>query len=642
VLRWISQGVTVKWNERGPPAPFHHGVSRFSPDEREWLATERDRCLGTGAWERATNFDFVSRAFVVAHNGKRRLVIDLRHLNEHCVKRSCRFESLSRLRKLARRHDFMISVDLTDAYHHIAIRPEDRHYFTFAIETPAGVQYFSTAALNFGWTLSPWVFTTFMKAVVSYLRHPLDSDALRAHLRSSASAAAARGTRTLPWLDDFAFFFRGAPHDSPSYPSMLRAACARRDEIFSLFGRLGLAIAPHKGQHQPSQVLVDHLGYCIDSTRGLFLLTPRREAKLAAAARSLLCAAARGRRLVRPLALASFAGLAQASTLALPLGRFMLRALYDCLSVRRGWRSCPGVRLSRLAITELEWWAALRGSKYIGRAIWRRPDTAILHTDASDLGWGAALNSAAALPPAHGFWTRDEHEWHITCKELVAVRKAVEHFLPQLAGRRVLLREDNQAVVYILTNMVSRSPQLMHELRRLWYLLDTQDIELRAVYIRSAANILADRASRLASPRDYMLDTALFSAAQVRWGQFTVDAFASPATALLPRYWAAHCVEGAEAIDAFAQDWEGEFIWAHPPPGLLLDLVHFLEFLPARAVVCAPTWRGAPWYSLLHQLADDHIELPAGSLQRIAADGPARLEMWPLTLFHIPGGRRTA
>src|SRR6056297_3145782 len=176
VLRWISQGVTVKWNERGPPAPFHHGVSRFSPDEREWLATERDRCLGTGAWERATNFDFVSRAFVVAHNGKRRLVIDLRHLNEHCVKRSCRFESLSRLRKLARRHDFMISVDLTDAYHHIAIRPEDRHYFTFAIETPAGVQYFSTAALNFGWTLSPWVFTTFMKAVVSYLRHPLDSD----------------------------------------------------------------------------------------------------------------------------------------------------------------------------------------------------------------------------------------------------------------------------------------------------------------------------------------------------------------------------------------------------------------------------------------------------------------------------------
>jgi len=298
VLRWISQGVTVKWNERGPPAPFHHGVTRFSPDEHEWLSTERDRCLGTGAWQRATCFDYVSRAFVVTHNGKRRLVIDLRHVNEHCIKRSCRFESLTRLRKLARRHDFMISIDLTDAYHHLAIRPADRHYFTFAIETLSGVEYFCTAALNFGWTLSPWVFTTFMKPVVAYLRHPLDTitgDAPRVHLRSSAAAAAARGTRTLPWLDDFAFFFRGAPSDSPSYPAMLRAACTRRDNIFNLFQRLGLAVAPHKGQHEPSQVLVDHLGYCIDSTRGLFLLTPRREAKLAAGARSLLCAAARGR-----------------------------------------------------------------------------------------------------------------------------------------------------------------------------------------------------------------------------------------------------------------------------------------------------------------------------------------------------------
>mmetsp|Transcript_46168 Transcript_46168/g.153046 ORF Transcript_46168/g.153046 Transcript_46168/m.153046 type:complete len:139 (+) Transcript_46168:305-721(+) len=35
--------------------------------------------------------------------------------------------------------------------------------------------------------------------------------------------------------------------------------------------------------------LDDHLGHAVDSTRGLFLLTPRRETQLAAEARSLIC-----------------------------------------------------------------------------------------------------------------------------------------------------------------------------------------------------------------------------------------------------------------------------------------------------------------------------------------------------------------
>ena len=78
-------------------------MGSFSPDERAWLKQERDRCLGTGAWRRATRCDYVSRAFVVWHKGKPRLVIDLRWVNEHVEKRSCKFESLATLRRLARR-----------------------------------------------------------------------------------------------------------------------------------------------------------------------------------------------------------------------------------------------------------------------------------------------------------------------------------------------------------------------------------------------------------------------------------------------------------------------------------------------------------------------------------------------------------
>ena len=638
-LRWLGEGVRVPWNERGPPLPFHHGVGSFSPDERAWLTQERDRCLGTGAWRRATRCDYVSRAFVVWHKGKPRLVIDLRWVNEHVEKRSCRFESLATLRRLARRHDFMFSLDLTDAYHHIGVHESDVDYFTFAVETEAGVEYFSTPALNFGWTLSPWVFTQVLRDVVRYLRNP-DAAARPRYGQRRRHSGVHRGVRTLPWLDDFAFFVRGVRADHPEYGAMLEAARAESMRVRALFGRLGLAVSPTKGQHEPSQRLDDHLGHAVDSTRGLFLLTPRRETQLAAEARSLICLATRERRLVPPRRLAAFAGLAQSSYLAVPLGRFMLRALHDDLATRRGWRSRDGVRLGRQSLADLGWWAELRGSKHVGRAIWRPAETRLLHTDASDLGWGAAVDLAQRHAPAHGFWSPGELPFHITWKELVAVRKGVEFFLPQLAGRRVLLREDNMAVVWILTSMVSRSPQLMHELRKLWYVLDAHDIDLRALYIRSAANVIADRASRLAVSGDYALTRTRFEALQAAWGECTVDAFASPATALLPRYWAAGAIAGAEAVDAFSQEWRGEQVWAHPPPGLLLQLVQLLEETGASAHVCAPHWPSAAWYPLLLELSSEHVVLPPGSLERVAADAPPRLASWPVAVFRVSGATR--
>jgi hypothetical protein len=100
----LREGVRADWLN-GPPAPFLFGISTFKPEERVWLTGKRDRCFGAGAWRRATCFDFVSRAFIVTHNGKWRLVIEFRHINLHHVQRGCRFESLARLRRMARRGD---------------------------------------------------------------------------------------------------------------------------------------------------------------------------------------------------------------------------------------------------------------------------------------------------------------------------------------------------------------------------------------------------------------------------------------------------------------------------------------------------------------------------------------------------------
>mmetsp|Transcript_17685 Transcript_17685/g.26634 ORF Transcript_17685/g.26634 Transcript_17685/m.26634 type:complete len:187 (-) Transcript_17685:785-1345(-) len=162
--------------------------------------------------------------------------IDLRFLNLHTRKCACVFEPLSSLRRMCRKGDWMCSLDLADAYHHVPFHASALRYFTFAIETLSSdgtprVEYFSTPVLNFGWTNSPFYFTEVMKAVVTCLRCP-----------DRTGRAQRPGVRTLPWLDDFAFFF-----DNDLTHTQARAA---RDRVFELFHSLGLAVAPDKGVHR--------------------------------------------------------------------------------------------------------------------------------------------------------------------------------------------------------------------------------------------------------------------------------------------------------------------------------------------------------------------------------------------------------
>lgn len=71
-------------------------------------------------------------------------------------------------------------------------------------------------------------------------------------------------------------------------------------------------------------------------------------------------------------------------------------------------------------------------------------------------------------------------------KGLTSARLAIESPLPMLHNHLIRLHEDNHALVGILTNITSRFPRLMAELRKTWYLMGTHCIILSVRYIRSA------------------------------------------------------------------------------------------------------------------------------------------------------------
>eukprot|EP00873_Tetraselmis_striata_P028836 jgi/Tetstr1/449100/TSEL_036312.t1 len=199
--------------------------------------------------------------------------------------------------------------------------------------------------------------------------------------------------------------------------------------------------------------------------------------RLARQAKQLLQRAARDVRWLPVRELQSLAGRAQYLFLAIPAARFYPRELHDVVGSKWGGR----VRMTH----QLQWWTAVP-TQANGRPIHRPMETAYMHCDSSGYGWGAVLNGRLE---ARGFWGAADERQHITWKELKAVRLAVESFMPHLAGRHVLLHEDNQAVCIVLAGLTPRSPAMMAELRKLWYLLDSNGVHIRARYIRSAANV---------------------------------------------------------------------------------------------------------------------------------------------------------
>eukprot|EP00873_Tetraselmis_striata_P037030 jgi/Tetstr1/457294/TSEL_043899.t1 len=335
----------------------------------------------------------------------------------------------------------------------------------------------------------------------------------------------------------------------------LLGALHLRQRLASLLDALGLQRNPTKGFWEPCQ-FGRHMGVEINSASGMFYAPADKLNRLSRRATRLI-------------------GLDTRNARWLPLRR------------------------------DLQWWTSVP-SQSNGKPIHRPVETAYLHTDSSGYGWGGVLNGRLE---ARGFWSSADERQHITWKELKAVRLAVESFLPNLAGRDVLMHEDNHAVRHVLSGLTSRSPEMMAELRRLWCLLDSHGIHMRAS----------------------------------RFGPHSIDRFASALNTLLPRYNAAWLDPTCEAVDSLRlpdADWRRENNWCNAPWPLLPDLVQKLQHIGAAATVVAPRWEGRAWHQALTEMGVEELTVAprAGLFRPGRRDGRGMIGMphWPVTFFRVP------
>lgn len=199
-LEIVSQGYTIEFLSL-PPDCFLCSPSGNRPSKRRILQQAIHHLLEIHAVERVPKEQrgtgVYSIFFVVPkRNDDWRSILDLKYVNHFIWLRHFHMESLKSITDALQQGDHMTSLDLTEAYLHVPIRPSHRRFLCFCIDG----MHLQFKALPFGLSTAPRAFTKLLVNPVAYLRqqgfhiHPYLADLL---ICSSSYQQALQDTHTI-------------------------------------------------------------------------------------------------------------------------------------------------------------------------------------------------------------------------------------------------------------------------------------------------------------------------------------------------------------------------------------------------------------------------------------------------------------
>ena len=214
--------------------------------------------------------------------------------------------------------------------------------------------------------------------------------------------------------------------------------------VQSVLSSLGFIQNLQKSDLVPSQRF-EHLGLIFDTHLNRVFLPEKRKDSISSIVNEVMISSHSS-----PRILAKLVGSLQAATDAVPLGRLLLRPVQWAV---KSLVPQPVEDWDRLLLlpTELksaiDTWTntALLSS---GTPLVVPPPTATLCTDASTMGWGA--NLSPEFLTVKGVWTAEEKTLHINVLELLAVWRAVSHWVSRLQNSSIMICTDNTSVVAYL------------------------------------------------------------------------------------------------------------------------------------------------------------------------------------------------
>ena len=593
--QWGAEEWVVAVLKRGYQLPFHTRPplsvmpprSRACPGHSQTLQKEIAGLLSKRVVEEVHvgGPGFYSRLFLVPkQTGGWRPVLDLSPLNKFLSLTEFKMETPRSVCQAVQPGDWMCSIDLKDAYFQVPVAPESRPFLRFTFQA----RTFQFRCLCFGLATAPQVFTRVF-AVVSKIAH-------------------SQGIRLLRYLDDWLIL--GA-----SEGRTLQA----RDMVLGLCRDLGIVVNWTKSDLIPSQT-IQYLGMILDSLQFRVFPSDERVRKFVHLARHFLSSPAPPLRVWE-----SLIGVMASLEKLVPGSRLHMRPLqFQVQGLQRGFvPSELGIAVDPLSEASVRWWLR-RIQQRVGCPLRDPLPDLVLYTDASLSGWGAVCQGKRMS----GSWSPDECNLHINLLELRAVRLALRSMQDWCMGKVVAVLSDNStALAYIRRQGGTHSLSLFQETFALFQWLEDFRVVLLPRFVPGHLNVVADSLSR----RDQVVDAewslldTVCSALWDLWGAPWIDLFASSLNNKLPVYCSPLMNDGAWAVDAMLQDWQGWEMYCFPPFRLLPEVLRKFSLSPnARMTLIAPWWPHQPWFAPLLWLLTDH---------------PRRLPLWK-GLLRQPVSRR--
>ena len=338
--------------------------------------------------------------------GKKRLILDLRHVNKHIWKEKFKFEDITNACVYLPSDHFMFKFD---GYHHIDILQDHQTFLGFSWVVNGVRKFFVFTVLPFGLSSAPYIFTKVVRVLVRYWR--------------------SRAVRITVYLDD----------------GLGSARDFARCEAASLFVKTSLQLSgflpnDSKSIWQPTSCLV-WLGYCIDLAVHTISIPSVRILSVVQVNDSI--------RSQYPSSTAR--KLAQFVDKVISMGFVfgnitLIMTRYSHFDILRSPTWDEKISLSGSTLKELCFWKENISSLNSRRLLSTQFHySRVCYSNASSTGCASYMLDLHNTI-SHKLWSVDEAQKSSSYRELKAVSLGLESFLPLLKGRTIKWYTDNQSV----------------------------------------------------------------------------------------------------------------------------------------------------------------------------------------------------
>ena len=166
ILDWIQSG--YKLPLQYTPTTYAQENHRSALVHAEFVTGAIQELMANRCVKKVNDKPFVCSPLSVVANseGKLRLVLNSKHLNQFLHKDKFKYEDLRVALLMFQKSDFLIKFDLKSGYHHLDIYEPHQRYLGFAWELESG--FFVFTVLPFGLSSACNAFTKLLRLLIKY------------------------------------------------------------------------------------------------------------------------------------------------------------------------------------------------------------------------------------------------------------------------------------------------------------------------------------------------------------------------------------------------------------------------------------------------------------------------------------------